>query len=153
MRNLIPWRKQRNQEVTEFRREFDNLMDRFFGEDFFPSTEFMREGRWAPSLDISEGKKDITIRAEIPGVDHKDLDISLEGRMLSIKGEKKQEKEEKDENQHRVERSYGYFARTVQLPTEVDPDKVEAEYKQGVLTVRLKKTRESEKKRIEIKTG
>lgn len=150
MLNLVPWRK-RNNEVSEFRREIDNLFDRFFDGDFFPSTELFREGGWTPRIDIKEDKKNITVRAEIPGVDHKDLNIDLDGRILSIKGEKKQEKEDKEENMYRVERSYGYFARSLELPAEVDPDGVEAEYKKGVLTVKLKKTRESERKRIEIK--
>ena len=69
---------------------------------------------------------------------------------MTIKGEKKQEAEQKDENYHRMERSYGYFIRTIELPAEVDPDKVDASYKKGVLKVELKKTRESETKKIEI---
>jgi HSP20 family protein len=104
-----------------------------------------------PVLDISEGKKEITVKAEIPGVEAGDLDVSLDERTLIIKGKKKQEKEDKDENYHRMERSYGYFRRTVQLPADVDPSKVEASYKKGVLKVVLKKTKESEAKKIEVR--
>jgi HSP20 family protein len=111
-----------------------------------------KEDSWFPTIDISEGKKDITVKAEIPGVEANDIDISLNGKLLTIKGEKKQEKEEKEENYHRMERSYGYFNRTIELPSEVDPEKVDASYKKGVLKIELKKTKESETKKIEIKS-
>lgn len=89
------------------------LWERFFGE--LPTVEpFRRE--WTPSLDVSETKNNIVVKAEAPGVDPKDIDISLTGDVLTIKGEKKQEKEEKDQNYHWVERSYGVFARSVRLP-------------------------------------
>ena len=81
------------------------------------------------------------------------MDISLDGKRLTIKGEKKREKEEKEENYHRVERSYGSFNRTVELPVEVEPDQVEASYKKGVLKIVMKKSKESESKKIHIKTS
>ena len=134
------------------RRDFDDFVNRFFDRDFWAPSDLFREDRLLPSVDISEGKKDITVKAEIPGVEANDIDISLNGKLLTIKGEKKQEKEEKDENYHRMERSYGYFNRTIELPAEVDPEKVDASYKKGVLKIELKKTRESETKKIEIKS-
>lgn len=151
MFNLTPWRRKPTNEVTEFRKEMDNLVDRFFGGSFFPAAEFLNGGKWFPTVDIREGKKEITVQAEIPGVEAKDIDVSVDGRMLTIKGEKKQEKEEKDENYHRVERTYGYYNRTIELPAEVDASEVDATYKKGILKVVLKKTKESETKKIEVK--
>lgn len=99
-----------------------------------------------------EGKGDITVKAEIPGCEAKDIDVKLDGRTLKISGEKKQEKEEKDENFHRMERSCGSFYRMVELPAEVIQEDIDAVYKKGVLKLVFKKARESEVKKIEIKT-
>ena len=110
---------------------------------------FRRE--WTPSLDVSETKNNIVVKAEAPGVDPKDIDISLMGDVLTIKGEKRQEKEEKDQNYHRVERSYGVFTRSVRLPQEVQSDKIEASYKNGILKITLPKSEEAKKKEIKIK--
>ena len=152
MFELMPWKKREQRGLTNLRRNFDDIANRFFDRDFWAPGDLFREDRLLPSVDISEGKKNITVKAEIPGVEANDIDISLSGKLLTIKGEKKQEKEEKDENYHRMERSYGYFNRTIELPAEVDPEKVDASYKKGVLKIELKKTRESETKKIEIKS-
>jgi len=152
MFELMPWKKREQNDLVHRRRNFDDFFNRFFDRDFWAPGDLFREDRLLPSVDISEGKKDIIVKAEIPGVEANDIDISLNGKLLTIKGEKKQEKEEKDENYHRMERSYGYFNRTIELPAEVDPEKVEASYKKGVLKIELKKTRESETKKIEIKS-
>jgi HSP20 family protein len=143
---LTPWRPFR--ELTTLRDEMDRMWERFFGE--WPTMEpFRRE--WKPSLDVSETKNNIVVKAEAPGVDPKDIDISLTGDVLTIKGEKRQEKEEKDQNYHRVERSYGVFARSVRLPQEVQSDKIEASYKNGILKITLPKSEEAKKKEIKIK--
>jgi HSP20 family protein len=151
MFEMMPWRKRSPKQVTRFRSELDDLFNRFFEMDFPTTREMFKEGGWYPSVDMNESGKEITVKAEIPGVEAKDIDVSLEGRMLNIKGEKKQEKEEKEENFVRSERSYGYFNRRIELPAEVDPDKVEAVYKKGVLTVKLRKIKEADTKKIEIK--
>lgn len=91
------------------------------------------------------------MKAEIPGLDAKDLDLSLSGGSLVIKGEKKQEKEEKEENYHFIERSYGSFVRTIPLPKEVKHDKITASYKDGVLRVVLPKSEEAKTKELKIK--
>ena len=153
MSDLMPWKKRENKDVVRFRSELDNLFDRFFGPDFLATGELFSDDGWFPSVDIAEGKKEITVKAEIPGAEPKDLDISLDGKRLTIKGEKKRKKEEKEENYHRVERSYGSFNRTVELPVEVEPDQVEASYKKGVLKIVMKKSKESESKKINIKTS
>jgi HSP20 family protein len=153
MFGILPWKRKKDNIVTEYRRDLDNLYDRFFEPNFLPSSFLFDEGKWGPTLDISEGRKDITVRAEIPGIEAKDFDISIDGRLLTIKGEKKQERKQREETYYRVERSYGYFNRTIQLPAEVNPDKVEATYKRGILKIKLPKSKENESKRIKITTG
>ena len=152
MFDLIPWRNREGKEIVGFRRELDNLFNRFFESDFSYPREVLKRGDWYPSVDISEESRAITVKAEIPGIESEDLNVTLDGRRLTIRGEKKQEKEEKEENLHRVERYYGSFTRTVELPAEVDPDKIDASYKKGVLQIVLKKTKESESKRIRVKS-
>jgi HSP20 family protein len=152
MFGILPWKRKKDNLASEYRRELDNLYDRFFEPNFLPSSYFLGEGKWDPTLDISEGKKDITVKAEIPGIEAKDFDISIDGRLLTIKGEKKQEQKEEEETYYRVERSYGYFNRTIQLPAEVNPEKVNATYKRGILKIKLRKLKENESKRIKITT-
>jgi HSP20 family protein len=108
---------------------------------------------WAPRLDFSETKDAFMVKAEIPGVEQKDLSVSLQDQMLTIKGEKQKEKEEKDEKYHRVERAWGAFSRTIALPAGVDTDKVSATFKDGVLTVKLQKTPAAKGTTIPVKTA
>jgi len=136
-------------ELERMRREMDRLWDSFFEER--PGRKGAEEKEWLPSLDVSETKKDIVVKAELPGIDPKDIDISLTNDLLTIKGEKKQEKEEKEENYHLFERSYGSFTRSIRLPREVQSDKINASYKNGVLKVTLPKSEEAKKKEIKIK--
>jgi HSP20 family protein len=131
MRALAPWTG------TGLKHEMDRLFERFFES---PWAELPALGDWTPALDVTEGKDTITVRAELPGVDPKDLGVSLEGDLLTIKGEKEHKKEDKDERQHRVERSWGAFMRSVRLPAPVDGSKVTAAFKHGVVTVTLPKT-------------
>jgi HSP20 family protein len=147
--DLVQWRPFR--EVSRLRNEMDRLWDDYFGSGrraFQPLEE-----AWMPAVDVAETADKITIKAEIPGMEAKDIEISMVGDTLSIKGEKKSEREEKDENYHMVERTYGSFNRTMKLPAPVDPDKVEASYKNGVLTVALPKKEEVKPKAIEIKAS
>ena len=153
MFDLIPHRRRFGKDVVSLKDEMDNLFNRFFDMDFPVSRRFSGEGRWTPRVDVIEGKGEITVKAEIPGCDAGDIDVRLDGRTLTISGEKKQEKEEKNENFHRVERTYGSFRRMVELPGEVDPEDIDASYKKGVLTMVCKKIRETEAKKIDIKTG
>ena len=153
MFDILPWKRKKDSRTTEFHRDIDSMYDRFFERNFLPSSFMLGNEKWNPSLDISEGRKNITVRAEIPGIEAKDFDISIDGRFLSIRGEKKKEREKKEETYYRVERSYGYFNRTIELPAEVDPNKVNASYKRGVLKIKLRKAKESEVKRIEIQTN
>jgi len=145
--DLVQWKPFR--EVTRLRREMDRLWDEYFG----PSRRALQpmEEAWMPAIDVSETGEKITVKAEIPGMEAKDIDIAIVGDTLTIKGEKKTEREEKEENYHIVERSYGSFSRSMKLPAAVDADKVEATYKNGVLTVSCPKKEEVKPKAIEIK--
>jgi HSP20 family protein len=147
--DLIQWRPFR--EVSRLRNEMDRLWDDYFG----PGRRALRplEEAWLPAVDVSETGDKITVKAEIPGMEAKDIEISMVGDTLTLKGEKKAEREEKEENYHMVERSYGSFSRTMKLPATVDAEKVEATYKNGVLTVVLPKKEEVKPKAIEIKAG
>jgi len=136
-------------EFDRLRKEMDRLWDSFFeGRTLRRGSE---EREWLPSLDVSETKNDIVVKAELPGMDVKDIDISLSEGVLTLKGEKNQEREEKEENYHLIERSYGSFTRSVRLPKEVQSEKISASYKNGVLKVTLPKSEEVKKKEIRIK--
>ena len=144
---LAPWRPFR--ELERMRREMDRLWDSFF--EGRPRRKIEELGEWGPSLDLSETKNDLIVKAEVPGMDPKDIDISLDKDILTIKGEKKQETEEKEENYHFIERTYGAFARSIRLPRGVHSDKINASYKNGVLRVTLPKSEEAKKNEIRIK--
>lgn len=144
---LVPWRG----ELGSFRREMDSLFDRFF--HGWPMRVSKDEGFWAPSVDVSETAKEVIVKAELPGMDPKEIEVSVRGDILTLGGERKQEKEEKGENFHRVERSYGSFSRSVQLPAEVDAAKVDATYKDGVLKITMPKTKAAAAKKIQVKTA
>lgn len=145
-KELTPWRP--FGELGSLRREMDRLWDSFFGER--PLTRVW-EREWAPSLDVSETKDNFVVKAEVPGIDAKDIDISLTGDVLTIKGEKKQEKEEKEEDYHLVERRYGAFSRSIRLPAEVESTKIKASYKNGILRVTLPKSEKVKAKEVRIK--
>lgn len=153
MLDKLPWKRNKNNHAKELCREIDNIYDRFFEPDFMPSSYIFSEEKWGPKLDISKGRKAIIVKAEIPGIEAKDFDISIDGRSLNIRSEKKQEQTEKEETYYRVERSYGYFNRTIELPAEVDPNKVDASNKKGILKIKLRKTKSSETKRIKVTSG
>jgi HSP20 family protein len=128
-------------------REFNTLPSRLFGRDWetHASTTV-----WNPSVDIFETDNEVVIKAEVPGMNPKDIDVRLENNVLMLKGERKFEKEQKEENYHRIEREYGSFSRTFSLPMAVDGDKVTAEYKDGVLKIVLPKKEETKPKPIKI---
>ena len=144
-----------------FRSEMDRLFDRFG----FPSLRrmFDMEPAWrsagsftfsVPAIDMSEDEKAYKISAELPGLDAKDVDVSVSGNMLVLKGEKRQEKEEKDKNYYFSERAYGSFQRAFELPASVEQDKISADFSKGVLTITMPKTPDAQKqqKKIEVKS-
>jgi HSP20 family protein len=158
-KNLIPAEKKsvpvRREEYNPFallRHEMNTLFDNFFrGFELEPFKG--RFGAFSPTVDVKESDKDVTVSAELPGMGDKDIDVSLSRDSLTIKGEKKEEKEDKGKDYYRMERSYGSFTRTVPLPAEVDTDRAKAEFKKGILTVTIPKTARAikETKKIPVK--
>ena len=146
---IVPWRPFGG-ELSSFRKEMDNLWNRFFGEAPF-ARPLAKE--WSPSVDISETKDKLLIKAELPGLEAKDVNVSISGDLLIIKGEKDKEEEEKDEHYHCIERCCGSFQRSFRLPVNVQADKVEAAFDKGVLKITLPKIEEAKKKEIEIKVN
>jgi HSP20 family protein len=143
MRALTPWTG-----MTSLKQEMDRVFDRFFEPRW---EEVPALGDWAPSLDLTETKDALVAKAEVPGMDPKDIQVSLQEQLLTIKGEKRHEKEDKDERRHRVERVYGAFTRAIRLPVAVDAERVNASFKNGVLTVTLPKTPAAKGTTIPIK--
>jgi HSP20 family protein len=128
-----------------------NLLDEFFSGRTWPGrASSLFEGEWTPSVDVAESDGDIVVTAELPGIAKDDVDISLSNDVLTIKGEKKEEKETKEENYHRIERRYGSFQRSIPLATGVQGDKAKANFKDGVLCVTIPKSEEARPKQIEI---
>ncbi len=166
--DLMPWRQDGEQKtpvkkesrqdaLLDLREEMNQLFEEFFSSSPMTMSPFSEEtslaGDFIPHTDIKESEKEITVSAELPGMEAEDIDISITGNTLTITGKKKHEKEEKGERYYRSERSYGSFRRSIPLPDNVQEDKIEATYQQGVLNVSLPKQPGSGKgtKRIEIK--
>ncbi len=137
-------------DVEKTRSEMDRLLDTFlFGR---PKTGgAIGEEEWQPPIDVAETENELIVNVEIPGVDPEEIDVSLSGDTLLIRGEKKPETEEKGEDYHLLERNYGTFIRSIDLPVEVQNDKINASYKNGVLTIVLPKSERTQKKEIKIK--
>jgi len=162
--NLIPWRRKRESEaeheqsetsLARLRHDMDSLFDRFFrdpwswGELDRPVSGLMS----MPRTDLADSENEVTVTMELPGVDPKDVNIDMTGDLLTIRGEKKEEKKEKKSNYHYVERQHGSFQRTVRLPSTVDAGKVDATFKNGVLSVRIAKHPEAKPKRITVRSA
>jgi HSP20 family protein len=144
---LIPWGREH---------DIDQVFEDFLGRRLRP---FWPERWWpaagmeitTPTVDLYEEKDDIVVKAELPGMEKDNIEVNLSDDRLTIRGEKKKEEEIKKENYYRSERSYGSFIRTLELPTEVQADKVKANFKNGVLEIRLPRTEESRKKETKVK--
>lgn len=153
LRELIPWKRKElaaDREENSFdslQRDLSRILDRFshgFGRD-----ELARREEWwggsFPAVDVAETDKEILVTAELPGIDEKDLDLSIRGSQLLIRGEKKAEKEEKGEHYYHKESTYGSFSRSIPLPTEIDDGHIEATYQKGVLKIKLPKSAVAQK--------
>ena len=127
-----------------------SLFDRFFDDWDTPSL-FNEDNTLVPAFDITENEKEYIVTAELPGIDAKEVDVTISEGVLSVKGEKKHEKEDKGEDYHRIERRYGSFHRSFRIPGKVETDKIDANYKGGVLKLILPKAEGSETKKIEVK--
>jgi HSP20 family protein len=127
--------------------------DAFRGQHGASEDDWALGGNWAPAVDIFEHEGNIVLKAELPGIEAKDVDIRVENNVLSLRGERKFESEVKREDCHRVERAYGSFSRSFTLPNVVDTEKIKAEYKDGVLQVTLPQKEEAKPKQISIAVG
>ncbi len=132
---------------------FQDRMNRLFDQNL-PKAKYEDEGllsgAWAPAVDIHETEQAIVLKADLPGLNPNEVDIRVEDNTLYLKGERKMENETKEENYHRIERSYGSFSRTFILPRTVSADKISADYKNGVLNITMLKKEESKPKQIHI---
>jgi HSP20 family protein len=168
--NLVPWRWgslrnfDENRSFDAFRAEMDSLhrsIDRLFSDawkgSFTPAllSEAWTKGDLIPSLDVVDDDKAFRVSVELPGMTDKDVAVTVDDHTLTIRGEKKEEKEKKDKDVFRRERAYGSFRRTIELPDEVDAAKIEAKFKDGVLTIDLPKSKEAQArvKQIPVKAA
>lgn len=122
-------------------------------EAFFPTSRLRDEfgmGRWEPAVDILDNKENIIIKAELPGVDKKDIEIDLKDHILTLKGERSYENEVKEDNYYHRERTFGKFQRSFRLPLDLDPNKIKADYKDGVLRIDIPKPEEEKPKQITV---
>ena len=159
LKDLITWNRKKQPQiqpelkhpVATLHREVDRLFEDFFrGFDRFPTLPFREEqlAEFTPKIDVSENDKEVEVAVEVPGMDQNDIEVNLKDDVLTIKGEKKQEKEEKGKEFYHVERIYGSFYRSLQIPCEVKQDQVKAVFKKGVLKINLPK---SEKARENVR--
>jgi HSP20 family protein len=146
--------------ILEKQKDFEDLFDLFrknIENTFAPlrTSDVFKSSWFKPSLDISSGDNDYTIKIELPGVDLKDIEIEVHNHTMTIKGEKKQEHEERDKDFYRIERSYGSFQRVLNLPEDSDTNNILSEHKDGILTVKISKKElpQSDVKKIEIKSS
>ncbi len=133
----------------------EERMNRLFGDNFLRPTLGEREvtGEWLPPVDIYEDAEGVEIKAELPEMDMKDIDVKIEDNTLRIRGERKLEREDKKDNYHRIERYYGSFSRSFTLPSTVDQEKVKAAYDRGVLRITLPKKEETKPRKIKIEVS
>ncbi|HXY02838.1 MAG TPA: Hsp20/alpha crystallin family protein [Terriglobales bacterium] len=138
-------------------REFNTLqerMNRLFHDSYGEGREeALTTSSFAPPVDVYEDEHNVTLKIEVPGIDEKDIDVRIENNTLTVHGERKFEKEEKEENYRRVERQYGSFTRTFTLPNTVDRENVSANYDKGVLNIKLAKKAEAKPKQIKVNVG
>ena len=158
--NLLPWKRKRaamecsepEMPLARLRDEMDALFDRFFGQPFGPGERFF-EAPVFPQTDLAESENEVTVTMEVPGVDPKDVSVDVTGHVLTVRGEKRHEKEEQQKDLHYSERHYGAFQRTVELPSYVDPERVDATFKAGVLKVSVAKRPDAKPRRIPLKSS
>jgi HSP20 family protein len=154
--SLIPWGNRKTSGgdmslLSDLRTEMNRVFDNFFREPFGAMTEALGwQDQFAPSLDVTETDKEITVQAELAGVDPKDLDITVNADRITISGEKKETIEKKDKSFHHREIRTGKFSRTIALPSGVDTENVTADHKNGILTVHLKKTAQAAARKVSV---
>jgi HSP20 family protein len=146
MATMVRWEPVR--ELDSLQSDVNRLFDSFFGRREAGGGQVRR--RWVPAMDLVETDDSLVLRADLPGLDRKDIEIEIKDRVLTVSGERRAEHEEKQEGFHRVERSFGRFSRSLELPEGIEADAVSASFDRGVLEVRIPKPAERQPKRIEI---
>jgi len=148
MKTLMPWRKP----VTFFspvRQDWDEMFQRFFGNAEETGTTALAS--WAPQVDVEETSDAILVKADLPGVDPKDIEINVQDRTLTLRGEKHEEREDKQKQFHRIERFAGSFFRSIPLPVEADMEKISATSNKGVVTVTIPKKASAQPRKVAVK--
>ncbi len=138
-------------EVADLRNRMDEIFGEFFGQT--PFAIAATEAVWSPLVDVHETKEGFLLQVELPGVKQEDIQVSMVGDTLTLKGERKRETEVKEDSYHRIERSYGTFQRSIVLPSVLDPNRVKATYREGVLEIQLPKKEEAKPKEIKVETA
>ena len=159
--NIMPWKHKqpadRDPESTStslvsLRGDMDRLFDTFIREPFSTvEWPFGRSGRWSPNIDLAESESEVTVRAELPGIEPADIDVTVTGNQLTISGAKTEVSEQQGKDFYHTESRAGCFRRTIPMPNTIDRDKVDAEFKNGVLVVRLQKSEDASHETVEIK--
>ena len=148
--SLIRWGwKNQVEPINELQRELNQLFDASLG-SLFRKAQLSGETVWSPAVDVYDNKDSFIIKADLPGMTQKDINVSLQDGILTITGQKKHETEVKEDNYYRLERAYGTFQRQLSLPTNVDATNIKATYKDGVLQLSLPKKEESKPKQISV---
>jgi HSP20 family protein len=150
MKSLARW--QPMHEFTSLQRQMNRMFDNFFGgtTSLMPSEENLSDWEFGPLVDIYEDDQKLTFKVEVPGIDQKDIKVEIENNVLTVHGERKLEKDIKEENFRRMERHYGAFSRSFTLPNTVDPEKIEANYTHGVLAIEIPKRAGAKPKQIKV---
>ncbi len=138
-------------EMAGLHRDMDQVFGEFFGHT--PFSMAATEAMWSPLVDVHETKDNLLLQVEVPGVKQEDIQVSIDGDTLTLKGERKREAEVKEDEYHRIERSYGRFERNILLPSLVDPNRVKATYRDGVLEIQLPKKEEAKPKEIKVEVA
>lgn len=159
LQSIIPWKKEERSlargrgdgdPFAQLQRRMNSVFEDFFGRSSSSDLWGDDAGEFLPRVDVSETGKEVRITADLPGLDEKDVEVTVTNNMLTIKGEKKVEKEEEEGDYYHSERSYGYFDRTIALPQGIDADNAKAKFKKGVLKVTIPKKPEAQSSRRKI---
>ena len=146
---LVRWRPMRD--MVGIQEEVNTIFDRFFGRNIWDDGESIDTQNWYPRVDISENDDEFIVQTELPGLKRDDVQITFDNGALKIEGERKQEKTDKNINYHRVERAYGKFSRVFQVPSQIQANKISADFKDGLLSITLPKVEEVKPKSIDVK--
>ncbi len=148
MKSLVRW--QPFHELTSLQRQMNRWFDAFARTPLIPFEENLDDWEFGPPVDIYEDDQKLTFKVEVPGIDEKDIKVEIENNVLTVHGERKLEKDIKEQNFRRMERHYGAFSRSFTLPSAVDPEKIEANYSHGVLAIQMPKQSGAKPKQIKV---